>query len=246
MKILNETNFMSYLGGISAVLIKDTVDSRHPRIGLFNRPFTVQEEYLRVCLISAGEVITACDQLNYALIYLSRYQSRRTLEGELITRADYIIFQMENFYLRLGMIPDRSLRLTNEVFRLGLPARDCSERTVTDNEHVWRTHVRERLRAIDKVVNPHREARNKIAHLSRYNDSAFLMIELFFMLQKSKDPTDDSLLEDVRHLYKRETDAYVEAKRKELGHVARVLVEEVSHFFESLLPTFKLVHEKLK
>jgi len=47
-------------------------------------------------------------------------------------------------------------------------------------------------------------------------------------------------------LYKRESDDYVEAKRKELGHVARVLVEEVSHFFESLLPTFKLVYEKLK
>ena len=67
---------MRYLGELSGALLKETVDRNNPRIGQFNRPFTVQEEYLRACLISAVEVITACDQLHYALAYLSGYKSR--------------------------------------------------------------------------------------------------------------------------------------------------------------------------
>jgi len=134
MKTLEETEFMRTLAYMAAVLLRETKDSTSPRIGHFTRPFTSQEEYLRECLILAGEISAACDQLHYALAYLSGYRSRKTLNGELITRADHIAYQMENLYLRLGMIPDRSYRLTNEIFRLGLQLVSAvHERLLTTN-----------------------------------------------------------------------------------------------------------------
>lgn len=237
---------MRALADMAAALLKDTVDSTRPRIGRFTRPFTDQEEYLSACLVSAGEVSIACDQLHYALAYLSGYQSRKTSDGELITRADHIAYQMENLYLRLGMIPDRSLRLTNEVFRLGLPARECGTRSVTDNQHLRGTPVRARLRTIDRIVKPHRETRNTIAHLARYNDPALSKVEAFFILQKAKGPPDESVLERACHFYKREADAYVEAKRKEFGPIVSSLIDEVARLFETLLPPFRRKHAALK
>jgi len=237
---------MRTLADMAAALLRETVDSKRPRIGHFTRPFTNQEEYLRSCLILAGEVSTACDQLHYTLAYLSGYHSRKTSDGELITRADYIAYQIENLYLRLGMIPDRSLRLTNEVFQLGLPARECGTRTVTDNQHLRGTPVRARLRAIDKIVKPHREARNTIAHLARYNDPALSKVEAFFILQKSEGPPDELVLERTRHLYKHKTDAYVEAKREEFGPIVSDIITEVAHLFETFLPPFRRKHAALK
>ena len=237
---------MKALAEMAAALLKDTVDSTHPRIGHFTRPFTNQEEYLRACLILAGEVSIACDQLNYALAYLSGYQTGKTSDGELITRADYIAYQLENLYLRFVMIPDRSLRLTNEVFRLGLPARECGMRTVTNNQHLKGTPVRPRLRAIEKIVKPYRKMRNTIAHLARYNDPALSRVEVYSVLQKAEGPPDDSVLERTRHFYKREADTYIEARRKEFGPIVSALIGEVERFFETLLPPFRRNHSALK
>lgn len=246
MKILSETTFIRALAEMTAALLKDTVDSARPGIGCFDRSFTDQEEYLSACLISAGEVSVACDQLLYALAYLSGYQKRKTADGELITRADYIAYQLENLYLRLVMIPDRSLRLTNEVFRLGLPARECGTRTVTDNQYLRGTPVRARLRAIERILRPYREMRNTIAHLARYNDPVLSKVEVYGILQKTEDPLDGSVLERTRHFYKRETDAYIEQKRKEFGPIVNELIDEVARFFETLLPHFRRQYVALK
>jgi hypothetical protein len=102
------------------------------------------------------------------------------------------------------------------------------------------------LRAIDRIVKPYREARNKIAHLGRYDDPEFSKVETFFILQKSAAPPDSSLLERTRHFYKHETDAYVEAKRKEFGPIVSNLIDEVALLFETLLPPFKREHATLK
>ncbi|MCD6321723.1 MAG: hypothetical protein J7L77_01735 [Clostridiales bacterium] len=246
MKILSDTKFMRTLTQMSAALLNETVDFSKPRIGHFTRPFTDQEEYLKSCLILLGEVSIACDQLHYALVYLSGYQSRKTLSGELITRVDYIAYHVENLYLRLGMIPDRSLRLTNEVFRFGLPARECRARTITENRHLKGTPVRARLRAIEKIVMPYREERNIIAHMARYNDPALSKVELFSILQKIEGQPDKPILERTRHFYKRETDAYIEAKRKEFGPIVNDLIDEVARFFETLLPPFRREYAALK
>jgi hypothetical protein len=246
MKTLDESMFMRSLADMAAALLKDSVDSERPQVGEFTRPFTDQEEYLSACLVSAGQVGTVCDQLHYALAYLSGYRARKTLGGAPITRADYIAYQMENLLLRLGMIPDRSLRLTNEVFRLGLPPRECGTRTITENQRLRGTSVRTRLRTLDKIVEPYRQARNTIAHHSRYNEPALAKFEVFSVLQKCEHPPDDSVLDRSRHLYKRKADTYIDAKREEFTPVVNKLVAEVAQLFDALLPHFKREHAALK
>jgi len=244
MQELHDTSFVRTLSNMTAALLREVVPDPAPRFGESTRPLTEQEEYLRLCLLSTGEVIVACDQLHYALAYLSGYRARQTLEGELISRADYIAYQLENLYLRMGMITDRSLKLTNTVFRLGVPPRECRFHVVADNEHVRHTPVRARLRAIGKVVEPYREVRNTIAHLERYSDAKLAEIEGYFILEKSNEPI-DPVVEQFRHFYKKEADRYVEARRDELVPVVAALIQAVAKLFDALLPSFEQNHGRL-
>ncbi|HPQ38473.1 MAG TPA: Cthe_2314 family HEPN domain-containing protein [Synergistaceae bacterium] len=246
MKILDETKFFRTLGEMASRLIKETVDSENPHLGSFNRPLTIQEEYLRTCLLVASQVSTACDQLHYAFAYLSGYKSRETFGGEIITRSDYIAYQLENLYLRFFMIPDRSLRLTNEVFCLGLPPRECGARTVINNQHLRDTKVRKHLRAIEKKVEPYREMRNRIAHLARYDDPELGKVEIYSILQKIKKQRDEPFLESNHRLYKNKADLYISVKRKNLRPVINTLVCEVANFYDALLPHFIANYKLLK
>ena len=238
MQALHETSLVRTLSDMIAALLREVAPDFTPQSGESTRPLTEQEEYLRLCLLSAGEIIVACDQLHYALAYLSGYRARQTLDGELISRADYITYQLENLYLRMGMITDRSLKLTNTVFCLGVPPRECRFHVVADNEHVCHTPVRARLRAIRKVVEPYREVRNTITHLERYSDAELAEIEGYFILEKSNEPI-DPVVERFRHFYKKEADRYVEATRDELVPVVAALIQAVAKFFDALLPRFE-------
>lgn len=180
----------------------------------------------------------------FALAYLSGYRACHTLDGELISRADYIAYQLENLYLRMGMITDRSLKLTNTVFRLGIPPRECRSHVVVDNEHVRHTPVRARLRALEKVVKPYRKVRNTIAHFKRYSDAELGEIEGYFILEKSNTPI-NSVVERFRHFYKTKADRYVEARRDELVPVVGALIQAVAKLFDALLPVFEENHGRL-
>ena len=105
MDQLHNGVFITTLSKRVAALLQDVTDEEAPPLGKFNRPLTNQEKYLTETLESASEVITACNQLEFALTYLSGYRNRLTSRGELISRADYIAYQLENLYLRLEFPP---------------------------------------------------------------------------------------------------------------------------------------------
>jgi hypothetical protein len=196
-------------------------------------------------MLAAGEIITACDQLDYALAYLSGYRSRRTRSSELITRVDYIAFQMENLHLRLGMVPDRCLRLASIVFRLGLQLRDCKTATVVENEHLRGTKVRTRLKAIEKTIQPYRQARNEIAHHARYSDDALQQIEIYSILEKTGGLSPELQVEQMRQAFKGLADCYVDERRQEFEPVVDELVNGVQALFDAVLPHFVARHRAL-
>lgn len=242
MKQLYDTVFVQTLSAQIARVLRDTVD---PSTHELTRPLTPAEQYLRSCLVVAGEVVAACDQLHYSLAYLSGYRARHTSAGELITRADYIAYQLENLHLRLSAVPDRSLWLTSTVFRLGLPARECNMRTVADNAHVRATPARVHLRKVDKVVGPYREVRNMVAHRERYSDPELARIEGYFILEKSDQAPPDPTIDRFRHFYKCEADHYVLAARQEFEPVVSATVSAVRDLFNGLLPVFEVNHDAL-
>jgi len=141
-----QSRFLIELSKLSRKMVRELyTDPKNP-LAEFKRQPTSAEWYLRNTLVSAGELTTLLSQLRYSLSYLSGYRRRRASDGELIVRSDYIAFMMENFLMRVGMVEDRSLKLANVVFRLGLPWRECRFQSIAKNDYVIRTASCESLR----------------------------------------------------------------------------------------------------
>jgi len=238
---LHDAPLMQFLTQHSAAFLRKI----YPPKGAVPRLLAPQEEYILRCLVSTGELMTACDQLGYALTYLSGYRRKTTTDGLLITRSDHLAYHVENFVIRLATITDRALKLVNITFQLGIQPRECRRSVVVENAHVAATPVRKRLIALDEAVNPHRKLRNRVVHQERYSDEALNEIEQFSVLEKSSSLKSDPLVNRYRQFYKTRADKYVKTKTAELVALANKVSESVGMLLESLLPIVESSHSRL-
>lgn len=212
---LHNSIFMQSLGKLASEIIQATI----PKEGggkasyTLSRDLRPDEEYVQQSLIAASELINVCEQLNFAVEFLSGYRSKSTLASMKLTRLDYIVYHLENHLIRTGMLFDRALQFVNVIFCLGLPERECRFSTIADNHHVLATPVGTAIKELDNMLKPYRAQRNVVVHRRGYIDQALEPIEVFYVLQKS----DDDLIDNYFFLMKHMTDKVVAAKRAELN-----------------------------
>ena len=146
---------------LASEIIRETIpeEPHRRRRGEVIRPLRPDEEYVRSSLISAGELITVCEQMVYAVEFLSGFRARKTSSGESITRLDYIVYHLENHLIRTGAVLDRALLLVNVIFRLGVPDRECRFSGIAYNDHVSQTPVAAALKSLEKTIEPYRSQR---------------------------------------------------------------------------------------
>ena len=239
---LHNTPLVQRLSSLTAALLRAAYPPQFGGAPL--RPLSPAEDYVRNCMLSAGELVTACDQLQYAPVYLSGYHRRSTADGSLITRADHVAYQVENFMIRLGTVTDRALKLVNVVFQLGIQPKECRWSVVAENAHVAPTAVRKRLDAIEQAVRPHRAARNRIVHQERYSDEQLKKWEVFFVLEKSCAES-DPLIRRYRTFYKTMADRDVRSRREELSVLSNGVSDRIARLLESLLPVVERTNQRL-
>jgi len=212
------------------------------------RPFLIHEEYSTRCLISAGELLSICEQMAIATELLSGYRSGASIRETVITRFDYLVYHIENHLIRSISVLDRSLHLTNTVFRLGMPEEDCRFDSIVRNDYVSNTNVARALKELDKLLKPFRRLRNVVIHRRRHSDQDFAEFELYYLLQKTelKERTADPLTKRYFVWYKAQTDQRVQEKKRSLGEINQKVFSEIKQLFVALEPTFVRIHGSIK
>lgn len=150
-----------------------------------------------------------------------------------MNRYNYIVYGIENYYLRLTSIHDRCLRLANVIFQLGLPERQCTNATITNNSHLRGSEVANSLKALDKFTNPFRSYRNTIAHEATYSEED---LEQLGLIHQFLD--EDESWRDYRYPIKKMTDDFVIEKKMEYQRNLEGLELLVTNYFDSLYPVF--------
>lgn len=234
---------------LAAELFRETTpqDPQQRRSGKKTRALRPDEEYVKNALISAGELLTSCEQLAYAVEFLSGFRARKMPSGEPITRLDYIVYHLENHLIRTGSVLDRALLLANVVFALGTPERECRFEVIVDNSHVKPTPVAAALKSIEKTIEPYRHPRNLVVHRRRLTEEALDSIETYYALQKSAvtGPADD-VVASFFYFSKAETDQFVASKKEELTRLNKQIFSAVSDLFGALEPIFDHKHTSLR
>lgn len=177
---------------------------------------TKRESYAIEVFLATGNVVSCIDQLYFSIDMLSGYRANSTPEE--MNRYDYVVYGIENYYLRLTSVFDRCLRLANIVFQLGLPERQCNNESIIKNAHVKGTAVARALTELDKFAGPFRFHRNTVAHQSTYSEKDLDQLGSYYCLAE-----EDDGFERYRDIFKRMTDNFVSGKKKEFkDHVVKL------------------------
>lgn len=193
---------------ISIVEINTPVWKRINSKDCTDKSTTLAEEYALHTFNQLTEVSKCLEQLRQGIDMLSGYRSSHMN----INRYEYIVCQIENYYLRVTSIYDRCLLLTNTVFQLGLKKQQCKTSTITENNNIRKTRVASCLKKLDEFTKKFREHRNNISHSHTFNDQEGLGI--FEIYSFIKEQGDKDLIK-FDHIFKYKVDNYIKEKKIE-------------------------------
>jgi len=194
---------------------------------------TVKESYAIETFLLLTSIVRCVDQLYFSVEMLTGYRANNTPEN--MNRYDYIVFGIENYYLRITSAYDRCLRLTNFIFQIGLPDRECREATITKNAHIKGTPVAKALKDLDKFTSQFRFHRNMVAHKSTYSEEKLNKLGSYYYLIEEEEKE----FKKYHHLYKRETDKYIADKKAAFQENVKQLENLIEEFFDSIYNVFK-------
>lgn len=241
---LHDSEFIQTIGGHASALLKRTWPNGPSADRAATTP-NAGDDYVVRCLVAASELAGCCDRIDHALVFLSGYARREDQWGKPISRHSYITFQMENLYFRLTMSSDRALKLVNEVYRLGLPARECRMSTVAKNTNLQHTGIREALERFESVVAPHRKDRNQLVHQRRFASEDLEFAEMHGLLEEAGGSSDIDL-KAYSHTAKVQADTFIKERRSEFYPVLAALSQRASDLFELLLPRYERTYTALR
>lgn len=197
-------------------------------------PPSEKEHKIIDIFLGANKITESLKQIDFAIEMLSGY---RKSVNKKMNRHDYIVFMIENFYLRITSIFDRALRFSNLVFEIGIPERECRESTIIKNDKIKGTSVEIALKEINKFTSNYNQIRNQIAHNETFKDKELFPIRDFLFLTETVNSPE---LEKFKYIYKTMTDNYIADKKKELKKSSEEIKKLTSDFFDSIVPFIEL------
>jgi len=184
------------------------------------------------------EVLKKAELLNYCEAFINSYPKRRLWQKN-FSRADYVIYHLENYYRNITGILDRFLLFVNHLYRIGLPQNEVKFRLIINNENLKNEKVVAILKAFDKGIQGIKGLRNMIEHRGRYSDSVIDEIGSYeLILNKSESLTQKQ--KNVLKVYlKIKYSSYIRKKKKELVSNNDQIFIACDKFFDSLVSIYK-------
>lgn len=221
-----------------------------PEEFLHGRPSALSEceDYVVSVFLRTGRLADSFERLEHIRAYLAYFKLLKQYKEIGINRTDYIRYHYSNHAATLLGTFDIALILTNNVFRLGLPERQCRSEIITQNCWVRSKGIDKILRELDSAVEPLREPRHMYIHRAYPRDSETLWYLRGFEMLSSIDSTlevDSSLkiicLSEVRTMYKAEILRILD----ELSGQEEPVFNAATKLLTGLHPVYKSCKEKM-
>lgn len=192
--------------------------------------------YITRVAYGLAHTLTWVEQLHHAVHFLAQFNyERRTREGG-VNRFHHLIYNVENYLVRLQSVYDRLLQLTNNVFHICTSDELVNHGLIVSNLHVARTKVPQLLRAVRKTLEPQATARNDIVHKHSYTDPALRRLELFYMQTEATWGSSDRRLpfKNLAHVRAQLMKQATTSKRTEFAAMNAALVKALLLLFTEL------------
>jgi len=122
--------------------------------------------------------ISWCKQLDLAIELLSNFDYSK----KNASRADHLIYNVENYLIRIKSVHDRVLQLVNAVFHLCINEANVNHGVIVSNYKVQhRPEVHRSVKSIRKFLSDHEQIRHTLIHKHSMVDQDLKKIELFYI-----------------------------------------------------------------
>lgn len=131
------------------------------------------------------------EQLQYAVHFIAEFAYSKKASAAGIKRSHHLLYNVENYLIRLPSVYDRCLQLTNAVFHLGVKTEDVRYSSIVPKLQGRRTEVPELLNAVQKLIKGEGQGRDTLVHRHSLMDPEFRRIDLFYMASEETWGTDN-------------------------------------------------------
>ena len=190
----------------------------------------------------SSNLMNSIERLKDIQVFIKSFPGRHYFEKNRITQNKWISYHYSNYVLTTISLYDIALRLTNNVFRLGIPDNKCNNDVVKNNLWVEKTPVKRALERLDTQIHTYRKPRNLYLHMGQLPELEQLnMLDIMSLAQleseKSLFPQRD--LNRLYALATKEICKNLEAERLKI-------TEAIWCLFDAFLPIYEAFHKKLK
>ena len=174
--------------------------------------------------------IAWCKQLDLAIELLSNFDySKKTT-----SRADHLIYNIENYLIRIKSVHDRILQLVNCVFHLCINEANVNHGIIVSNYKVQhRPIIHKAIKAISKYLSEHEQIRHTLIHRHSLLDSDIKRIKLFY-LNNFEHVDDQDNVKRYKYLRTENLTRYISSKKLEFASINKSLSELVNNLFNEL------------
>ena len=141
------------------LLVKSAKD-RHARAP----KLTEEQNYNRYVLWYAWNLVESLRRLSTAKQYMGDFPKPKAYLKQGIAQYDWIQYHYHMYIVSIFSLYDIALKLTNAVFRLGLPEREAKKNTVEENSWVKSTGTAELLKLLRQAIAQHTKERHSFIH----------------------------------------------------------------------------------
>jgi hypothetical protein len=124
------------------------------------------------------------EQLHQAVHFMTDFGYGKKAQDLGIKRPAHLLYNIENYLIRLQSVYDRCLQLTNAVFHICISDELVGHSLIVSNLHVSRTPVPKLLKAVKKAIDDYAQDRHQLIHRHSHMDPDLRKIELLYMHSK--------------------------------------------------------------
>ena len=225
---------------------QDSIDSQKALgLGLLDEldDSTVVDElqfYVMRVGFALSHALAWVEQLHQAVHFITDFGYGKKAKELHIKRPAHLLYNIENYLIRLQSVYDRCLQLTNAVFHICMSDELVNHGLIVSNLHISRTPVPKLLKAVRSAIDGHAQDRHQLIHRHSHMDPDLRKIELLYMHSR------ETWRDQATFTYERLVTGRAErvrnftVKRKtEFVTINAALVAALTPFFDELLLQYK-------
>jgi hypothetical protein len=193
-----------------------------------DKQLTEGQYYIQKLGFHLSHTLTWCRQLDFAIEYLSSFDNSKAANS---SQADHLIYNIENYLIRLNSVYDRVLQVANDVFHLCMNEQHVGHEAIVTNYKVaHRPEIQKAIKSIKRFLSDYAQDRHSLIHKHSLMDKRLMEVEMLFLpglnFQSAEVKFRERLLME-----------YIEEKKSEFSEIN-------SRLAVTLLDLFSLLHSE--